>query len=77
MHRRPAPPDFDNRVEKLIELEAAMEKMQRDYDDELIQLVVVDQAPTTTIAERMRVTPQAVSYRRRMALKRRGAPRRT
>lgn len=51
-----------------------MEQMQQEYDDELISLVVVDEAPTTTIAERMHVTPQAVSYRRRMALKRRGAP---
>lgn len=69
--RRPAPPDFDQRVTRLIELEQGMERMKKRYDDELIRLLVVDRAPITTIAERLQMTSQAVSYRRRAALKRR------
>lgn len=69
--RRPEPKNFDVRVDRLIELEKIIEESEREYDEIIISLLVIDRAPSATIAERMNMIPQAVTHLRKRALKRR------
>lgn len=68
--RRPAPPNFEPRVNRLIQLKKIIADSQSEYDSLLIDLLVVERAPNATIAEHMGVFPQTVTYQRSMALKR-------
>jgi hypothetical protein len=70
-HRRRPPADFDARINEISKLIASIEEQRALLDEAFISLVIKDKAPTTTVAERLGMIPQAVTYRCAAALKRR------
>jgi hypothetical protein len=66
--RRPEPEDFDEKIDKLIDLQQQRAELTVAIDD--LYVDVATNAPTTTVAERLNVVPSTVANRREQALKR-------